>query len=106
MSPQNKTRPTWLSLLVSASLLLTGCLNAPLRYNLQRSGTTTVLVPPNRQSANENSGLLVSSLKNARRKPTSGTNCDTEGPVVSLRWHGKAVEIRVKVESYVAERTE
>ena len=85
---------------------LAGCPNAPLSYNLRRWGTTTVLVPPNQRSTNENSSLLIAKLKNARRKSTSGTRCDAEGPVVALHWHGKALEIRVKAESYVAERTE
>jgi hypothetical protein len=105
MPPQKKPQPIWLGLIVSASLLLTACPNAPLGYKLQRWGTISVLVPPNQRSTNENSGLLISNLKNARRKSTS-LSCDTEGSVVALHWHGKALEIRVKAESYVAERTE
>jgi len=106
MPPQNKSQPTWVGLIFCASLILTGCPNAPLSYTLQRWGSTTVLVPPNQRSATENSGLLISNLKNVRRKSSSGTSCDIEGPVVALHWHGKALEIRVKAESYVAERTE
>jgi hypothetical protein len=82
-----------------------GCPKARLSYKLQRSGTTVVLIPPNLPStADENSPQLVSNLKNARQRSVAGTNCDIEGPVVSLRWHGRAAEIRVNSESYIAER--
>jgi hypothetical protein len=106
VGPQNRISKLLLFTLMVILPSLAGCPNAPLCYDLQRWGATTVLVPPNRRSTNENSGLLISNFKNARRKSSSGTRCDTEGPVVALHWHGKAVEVRVKAESYVAERTE
>jgi hypothetical protein len=106
VGPQNRISKLLLFALMVILPSLAGCPNAPLRYDLQRWGTTTVLVPPNQRSTNENSGLLISKLKNARRESSSGTRCDTEGPVVALHWHRKGLEIRVKAESYVAERTE
>jgi hypothetical protein len=33
-----------------------------------------------------------------------GMNCDIKEHVVTLHWHGKAAEIRVESESYIAER--
>jgi hypothetical protein len=91
--------------LMFAAPFFVGCPKAPLSYKLQRRGTTAVLIPPNLPStADENSSQLVSNLKNARRRSVAGTICDIEGPVVSLSWHGKAAEIRMNSESYVAER--
>jgi hypothetical protein len=93
------------ALLMFAASFLVGCPKAPLSYKLQRSGTTAVMIPPNLPSiADEKSPRLVSILKNARRKSVVGTNCDIEGPVVSLYWHDKAAEIRLSSESYIAER--
>jgi hypothetical protein len=90
---------------IFAASFLVGCPKAPLSYKLQRMGTTTVLIPPNlRSPVNEESPQLVSSLKKARRRSVAGTNCDIEGHVVNLHWHGKAAEIRVESESYIAER--
>jgi hypothetical protein len=89
---------------VSVLILLAGCAKAPMTYSLQRWGTTTVVVPPNQKSTNENSGLLVVNCKNARRK-TATTNCDIDG-LVALRWRGKPVEIKLRSESYVVERNE
>jgi hypothetical protein len=94
--------PTFL--IASVPVIFAGCAKAPLMYRLQRWGATTVIVPPNQQSANENSGLLVVRLKNARRKIIT-VNCDIDG-LVALRWQGKAVEIQVRSESYVAARSE
>jgi len=85
---------------------LAGCPNAPLSYNLRRWGSTAILIPPKQRSTDESSNLLVFNLKNARRRSVSGTKCDIEGPVVALHWRGKAAEIRVKAESYVAEQTD
>jgi hypothetical protein len=86
-------------------VLSRGLPKAPLSHKLQRSGTTAVLIPPNLPStADEKSPRLVSILKNARRRSVVGTNCDIEGSVVSLCWHGKAAEIRFSSESYIAER--
>jgi hypothetical protein len=92
------------ALVMFAALFLVGCPKLPLSYKLQRSGTTTILIPPNLRSTDENSPQLVSTLKNARRRSVAGTNCDIEGHVVTLRLHGKAAEIRVNSESYIAER--
>jgi hypothetical protein len=95
------------ALLGFAAPFLAGCPKAPLSYKLQRWGTTTILFPPNlRSTADERSSQLVSNLTNARRSSVAGTNCDIEGSVVALHWHGKAVEIRVNSESYIAERSE
>lgn len=93
----------WLASTYFVSLLLvfvSGCARAPLTYKLQRWGTTPVIVPPN-QAANQNSGLLVVNVKNARRKATP-VDCNIDG-LVALRWRGKSVEIRLRSESYVAE---
>jgi len=88
------------ALVMFAASFLVGCPKAPLSYKLQRWGTTAVLIPPNLPStADEKSPRLVSILKNARRRSVVGTNCDIEGPVVSLYWHGKAAEMRVSSES-------
>jgi hypothetical protein len=93
------------ALVMFAASFLVGCPKAPLSYKLQRSGTTAVLIPPSLPStADEKSPRLVSIIKNARRRSVVGTNCDIEGPVVSLYWHGKAAEMRVSSESYIAER--
>jgi len=83
---------------------LVGCPKAPSSYKLQRSGTTTILIPPNVHSTNEKSPQFIANLKNARRRSVAGTNCDIEGHVVTLRWNGKAAEIRLNSESYIAER--
>jgi hypothetical protein len=91
-------------LVVSVLILPLGCAKASMTYSLQRWGTTTVIVPPNQKSTNENSGLLVVNLKNARRKATT-TDCDIDG-LVALRWRGTAVEVKLRSESYVAERSE
>src|SRR5215467_1436503 len=88
----------------SVLMLLAGCAKAPMTFSLQRWGKTTVIVPPNQKSANENSGLLVANVKNIRRQTTT-TNCNVDG-LVALQWHGKAVEIKIRSESYVADRTE
>src|SRR5437868_1666211 len=103
----NTTRKkiNWVILLGFASFALAGYQHAALSYKLQRWGTTTILVPPSQRSAGEKSGLLVANFKNARRKSVS-VNCDVEGPVVAMHWHGRAAEIRVKSEAYVAERSE
>jgi len=90
--------------IISVLMLFTSCAKAPMTYSLQRWGTTSVVVPPNQKATNENSGLLVVELKNARRKATT-TDCDIDG-LVALRWRGKAVEINLRSESYFAERSE
>jgi hypothetical protein len=93
------------ALVMFAASFLVSCSKAPLSYKLQRSGTTAVLIPPNLPStADEKSPRLVSILKNARRRSVVGTNCDIEGPVVTLHWRGKVAEIRMDSESYIAER--
>ena len=89
---------------IFAALFLVGCPKAPLSYKLERSGTTPILIPPNLRSIDEKSPQLVSIVKNARRRSVVGTNCNIEGHVVTLLWNGKAAEIRVDSESYVAER--
>jgi hypothetical protein len=91
-------------LVMFAASFLVGCPKAPLSYKLERSGTTAILIPPNLRSIDEKSPQLVSIVKNARRRSVAGQNCDIEGHVVTLRWTGKAAEIRVNSESYVAER--
>ena len=83
---------------------LVGCPKAPSSYKLQRSGTTTILIPPNVHSTNEKSPQFIANLKNARRRSVAGTNCDIEGHIINLHWHGKAAEIRVNSDSYIAER--
>jgi len=88
---------------VSVVVLPLGCAKASMTYSLQRWGKTTVIVPPNQKSTNENSGLLVV-IKNARQKATP-TDCDIDG-LVALHWRGRAVEIKLRPESYVAERSE
>jgi hypothetical protein len=95
----------WIASTYFTSFLLmsvAGCAKAPLTYRLERRGATTVIVPPN-QVANENSGLVVN-VKRARQKTTT-VDCNVDG-LVSLRWHGTAVEIQVRSESYVAEQGE
>ena len=87
-----------------AAPFLVGCPKAPLSYKLQQSGTTAILIPPNVHSTDENSPQVIANLKNARGSSVAGTNCDIEGHVVTLRWNGKAAEIRVNSESYIAER--
>jgi hypothetical protein len=87
-----------------AAPFLVGCPKAPSSYKLQRSGTTAILIPPNVHSTDEKSPQFIANLKNARRKSVAGTNCDIEGHVVTLRWNGKAAEIRLNSESYIAER--
>lgn len=89
---------------VSVLILTAGCAKASMTYSLQRWGTTTVIVPPNQKSTNENSSSLVVNFKNARRKATT-TDCDTDG-LVALHWRGKAVEVKLRSESYVSERSE
>ena len=91
-------------LVMFAASFLVGCPKAPLSYKLERSGTTAILIPPNLRSIDEKSPQLVSIVKSARRMSVAGQNCDIEGHVVTLRWTGKAAEIRVNSESYVAER--
>lgn len=91
--------------LMFAAPFLVGCPKAPLSYKLQRWGTTTVLIPPDlRSTADEKSSQLVSNFKNARRRSVAGTNCDIEGHIVNLHWHGKTAELRMNSESYIAER--
>jgi hypothetical protein len=91
--------------LMFAAPFLVGCPKAPLSYKLQRWGTTTVLIPPDlRSTAGEKSSQLVSNFKNARRRSLVGTNCDIEGHIVNLHWHGKTAELRMNSESYIAER--
>jgi hypothetical protein len=91
--------------LIFAAPFLAGCPKTRSSYKLQRTGTTAVLIPPSLPStADEKSPQLVSNLKNARRRSLAGTNCDIEGSIVSLYWHGKSAEIRVNSESYIAER--
>ncbi len=92
------------ALLMFAAPFFVGCPKAPLSYKLQRLGTTTVLIPPSLRSTDEKSSQLVSNFKNARRRSVAGTNCDIEGHIVNLHWHGKAAEIRVNSDSYIAER--
>jgi len=93
------------ALVMFAVLFLVGCPRAPLSYRLQRSGTTAVLIPPDLHStADQKSSQMVSNFKNARRRSVAGTNCEIDGPVVTIHWHGKAAEIRMDSESYVAER--
>ncbi len=93
------------ALVMFAASLLVGCPKAPLSYQLRRSGTTAVLIPPILPStADEKSPQLVSNLKNARRRSVSGTACDIEGHVVTLHWRGKTAEMRMDSESYIAER--
>jgi hypothetical protein len=88
-----------------AAPFLVGCPKPPLSYKLQRWGTTTVLIPPDlRSTADEKPSQLVSNFKNARRRPVAGTNCDIEGHIVNLHWHGKTAELRMNSESYIAER--
>jgi hypothetical protein len=91
--------------LMFAAPFLVGCPKTPLSYKLQRWGTTTVLIPPDlRSTADEKSSQLVSNFKNARRRSVAGTNCDIEGHIVNLHWHGKTAELRMNSESYIAER--
>jgi hypothetical protein len=91
--------------LMFAAPFLVGCPKAPLSYKLQRWGTTTVLIPPDlRSTAGEKSSQLVSNFKNARRRSVAGTNCNIEGHIVNLHWHGKTAELRMNSESYIAER--
>jgi hypothetical protein len=87
-----------------AAPFLVGCPKAPLSYKLQQSGTTAILIPPNVHSTDEKSPQFIANLKNARRRSVVGTNCDIERHVVTLRWNGKAAEIRANSESYIAER--
>src|SRR5215471_9048867 len=89
---------------VSVLLLPLGCAKASMTYSLQRRGTTTVIMPPNQKPTNDNSGSLVVNFKNARRKPTT-TDCDIDG-LVALHWRGRTVEIKLRSESYVADRSE
>jgi hypothetical protein len=91
-------------LVMFASSFLEGCPKVPLSYKLERSGTTAILIPPNLRSIDEKSPQLVSIVKNARRRSVAGQSCDIEGHIVKLRWNGKAAEIRVDSESYIAER--
>ena len=91
--------------LMFAAPFLVGCPKTPLSYKLQRWGTTTVLIPPDlRSTADDKSSQLVSNFKNARRRSVAGTNCDIEGHIVNLHWHGKTAELRMNSESYIAER--
>lgn len=90
-------------LAIFAAPFFVACPKAPLSYKLERSGTTPILIPPNLRSIDEKSPQLVSIVKNARRR-VAGTNCNIEGHVVTLHWNGKAAEIRMNSESYVAER--
>src|SRR5258708_39989128 len=93
------------ALLMFAAPFLVGCPKAPMSYKLQRWGTTTVLIPPDlRSTADEKSSQLVSNFKNARRRSVAGMNCDIEGHIVNLHWHGKTAELRMNSESYIAER--
>lgn len=93
------------ALVMFAAPFLVGCPKAPLSYKLQRSGTTAVLVPPDlRSTADQQSSQLVSNFKNARRRSVAGTDCDIEGHVLTLHWHGRTAEIRMNSESYIAER--
>jgi len=93
------------ALVMFAAPILVGCPKTPLSYQLRRSGTTAVLIPPILPStADEKSPQLVSNLKNARRRSVAGTACDIEGHVVTLHWRGKTAEMRMDSESYIAER--
>jgi hypothetical protein len=91
-------------LAIFAAPFLVGCPKAPLSYKLQQSGTTAILIPPNVHSIDEKAPQFIANLKNARRRSVVGTDCDIEGHVVTLRWKGKAVEIRSNSKSYIAER--
>jgi hypothetical protein len=99
-----KPKSTVAALVMFAASFLVGCPKAPLSYKLQRSGATAILIPPNVHSTDEKSPQFIANLKNARRKSVAGTNCDIEGHVVNVHWNGKAAEIRVNSESYIAER--
>jgi len=83
-------------------MLLVGCMRAPMSYRLARQGSTTVLIPPT-QTASDTASAFDVRIKNARKAALSGTDCDVEGPLLTLHWNEKTAEARLRLETYFPE---
>jgi hypothetical protein len=86
------------SLAISVFLFLAGCRPAPMNYELKRRGPNVLLFPPVQTRAPVEPVVNVR-ISNARKHPVSRTECDFEGDLVSLHWHGNTAEVSLKPET-------
>jgi len=83
---------------LAAFVLLVGCRHAPVAYELTRQGSTSILIPPARTSSDATSAYEVS-IKNARAT-ASRTDCDIDGPILTLHWNGNTADVGLTVTTY------
>jgi hypothetical protein len=86
--------------LIAVSVLLTGCWHAPVSYHLLRQGATPLLVPP-AQAVSQSKPSVQVSITNARKNASSHTDCDIDGPLLTLNWERSTAKVRLKSETYV-----
>jgi hypothetical protein len=83
-------------------MLLVGCMRAPMTYRLARQGSMTILIPPT-QTASDTVSAFDVRIKNARKTALSRTDCDVDGPLLTLHWNEKTAEVRLKFDTYFPE---
>ena len=88
--------------LIAVLVLLTGCWHAPVSYHLLRQGAAPLLVPP-AQAVSQSKPSVQVSITNARKNASSHTDCDIDGPLLTLNWDRSTAKVRLKSETYVPE---